>query len=133
VVFAVPVAREELQLSLVLHLPLKHLKSICLFKFQHVDLEEHFPEGDKALEGGKQFKEVNCTQVNLLFILLFSPEVSSQLSIPLCVHSALAGWERLLKHPELQPQRVPGELRSLTARGCRGGDMESEDPEQNTT
>lgn len=93
-VLSVPVGREELQPSLVLCLPLKHLKFICLFKFQHVDLEKHFPEGTKALEGGKQFKEVNLSPVNLLFTLHFSPEVSSQLSTTLCKRSTSAGWER---------------------------------------
>lgn len=93
-VFAVPAGREELQPSLVLCLPLKHLKFICLFKFQHVELEKHFPEGGKALEGGKQFKEVNLTPVNLLFTLLFSPEVSSPLSATLFQRSTSAGWER---------------------------------------
>lgn len=83
VVFAVPVGRRELQPSLVLCLLLKPLKFICLLKFQHVDLENHFSERGKALEGGEQFKEVNLTLVNLLFTLLFSPEVSPQLSTTL--------------------------------------------------
>jgi len=46
-------------------------------------LGKAFPRGSKALEGREEFEEVNLMPVNPLFTLLFSHEVSSQLSTTL--------------------------------------------------
>lgn len=99
VVFTIPAGREELCL------PWKHLAFICLFQIPAYRLGEAFPRGVKAVEGGKEFKEVNHTPINLLFalpfLLMFHP---SPVFCPSVVGSLLQGWQTgeqrfPLKHP----------------------------------
>lgn len=68
-------------------------------RWRRVKLEEHFPEGRKALEGGEEFKEVNHTPVNPLFTLLFSPEVSSQLFTTPIMSDAICNRNGPTRHP----------------------------------
>lgn len=85
-------------------------------------MEKHFPEGRKALEGGKQFKEVNLIPVNLLFTLLFLLLRFHQSFLPPSARSAQTPGSAASAAP--RPGPGPRELR-------RGGNVETDNPDWN--